>query len=507
MPLSNSFFTAFLPNPSPIVEKGKLVLTMAPTDSIPLDSSRGVPSVVAGFLVQFVVFGLLASFPVFIDAMEKDDTLGNPTKQNIAVVSSVAGGPGLIFGCLGGVVLDKVGPRPLLLGVTSALLIALLVAPTVSKSYGDLILLYSLPATLAVGFANSPVQASVGSWFDKHLALTMGITTCGGGLGSAVVPLASGALLNKYDWRTVWRLISLIDVLMATAAILISKRPHAVEMPSLSPISIRSHRSLVGDEDDKLPAARTEDDSLLQSNTSALKRSFVSADAVKDLKLTISQEFLAVAKECLTRPFVSIFISGIFFGFGYGASLFVVIPYALSFGKHANSPYSDYEKISVEKASSLYAWFGGAQAVGALVFGVCGYIAHPKAIYAISTLAVAAGCIGMAFSSTYLGLAVSFCIVGGAYAGTWSMFPAMMTERFTNSLYFGTVMGLSYVSIGIGGLAGPPVVAALSSNDVYYVALSTIAASSVIAAGVGFFCVPAAPPQGNAEEVDATLIP
>lgn len=54
----------------------------------------------------------------------------------------------------------------------------------------------------------APTSIIVGVYFERWRALVAGITSCGSGVGTLVLPPLLSMIMRKRGWRTVYRVIS-----------------------------------------------------------------------------------------------------------------------------------------------------------------------------------------------------------------------------------------------------------------------------------------------------------
>ncbi|MGX1801569.1 MFS transporter [Brevundimonas naejangsanensis] len=99
-----------------------------------------------------------------------------------------------------GRLVDRWGPRRVLLPSLIILGVAFLLAPFI-RSYWQFLALYLVMGTLAVGTNSVAYMRILSSWFDKRRGLAIGIAGSGTGLGFAYVPVLSAALVSEFGWR------------------------------------------------------------------------------------------------------------------------------------------------------------------------------------------------------------------------------------------------------------------------------------------------------------------
>jgi sugar phosphate permease len=121
---------------------------------------------------------------------------------------------GPIFGFIAGWMVDRFGPRRLMVaGILMAgiALIGLGGISTLSMFY----FFYFFNALGYVCGGPLPNQVLLSRWFDKSRGMAMGIAYLGIGLGGAVVPLLSNFLVRHFGWQMALRLLGLIIIVLA----------------------------------------------------------------------------------------------------------------------------------------------------------------------------------------------------------------------------------------------------------------------------------------------------
>ncbi len=120
-----------------------------------------------------------------------------------------------------GRLMDKYGIR--VIAVPAALMFALCTAAVSLTDTSPIyfILMYSLMGIFAVGQTPMPYSKAISSWFDKKRGLALGIAISGVGLGTALVPKFTAALINEYSWRTAYLGLALLIVVLAVPSLLL----------------------------------------------------------------------------------------------------------------------------------------------------------------------------------------------------------------------------------------------------------------------------------------------
>jgi sugar phosphate permease len=197
----------------------------------------------ASFLALFAIVGCaLYGLPFFYDFFVRD--LGW-TRQQVTsgnALSKLVVGP--VFGFAAGLLIDKLGPRRLMLaGIVMAggALIGLAGVTTLAAFY----LFYFFNALGYVSGGPLPVQVLLTRWFKDARGMAMGTAYLGIGIGGALVPLLAVALTQSFGWRGALRLLGILMILVAFPAAFFVREPPRLESEGRS-----------GDKASLLPALR-----------------------------------------------------------------------------------------------------------------------------------------------------------------------------------------------------------------------------------------------------------
>jgi len=175
-------------------------------------------AVATAFLALFSIVGFaLYGLPFFYDFFVRE--LGW-TRQQVTsgnALSKLMVGP--LFGFFAGVLVDRFGPRRLMLvGILIAglALVGLGGTTTLATFYA----FYLLNALGYVCGGPLPNQVLLSRWFDAGRGKAMGIAYLGIGVGGALVPLVAHALTEALGWRSALRVLGVLMVLVAFPAAL-----------------------------------------------------------------------------------------------------------------------------------------------------------------------------------------------------------------------------------------------------------------------------------------------
>jgi sugar phosphate permease len=170
-------------------------------------------AIATAFLALFSIVGLaLYGLPFFYDFFVRD--LGW-TRQQVTsgnALSKLVVGP--LFGFLAGTVVDRFGPRRLMLfGILIAglALVGLGGTATLAAFY----VFYLMNALGNVCGGPLPNQVLLSGWFDAGRGRAMGIAYLGIGIGGALVPLLAHELTQALGWRTALQVLGVLMVVVA----------------------------------------------------------------------------------------------------------------------------------------------------------------------------------------------------------------------------------------------------------------------------------------------------
>lgn len=212
----------------------------AATDS----RSQQLVALVASFLALFAIvgvalYGLPRFYPFFVQELgwsRQQVTSGNAYSK-IAVA--------IAFGFIAGRMVDRFGPRRLMLGgiaMAGLALVGLSYATTMTAFY----FFYAFNALGYVCGGPLPNQVLLSRWFDQGRGKAMGIAYLGIGVGGALVPLLAFKLTEAAGWRgALWWLGVLMIAVALPAAWFVREPPaaaasaRAASQHSLRPLVLR----------------------------------------------------------------------------------------------------------------------------------------------------------------------------------------------------------------------------------------------------------------------------
>ena len=190
-------------------------------------------AVTTSFLSLFSIVGFaLYGLPFFYDFFVKD--LGW-TRQQVTsgnALSKLVVGP--VFGFLAGTIVDRFGPRRLMIVGILVAGLALLGLGGVT-TLGAFYAFYLLNALGYVAGGPLPNQVLLSGWFDKARGKAMGMAYLGIGIGGALVPLAAHALTEALGFRDALRTLGVLMIVIALPAALFVKEPPGLRGTAAAP--------------------------------------------------------------------------------------------------------------------------------------------------------------------------------------------------------------------------------------------------------------------------------
>ena len=178
------------------------------------DRSRTQAYVAAtSFVTLFSIVGLaLYGLPFFYDFMVTEFGWSRARVTSGNALSKLVIGP--LFGFLVGWMIDRFGPRRLMM---SGILMAgvALIGLSYMTSLWMFYLFYIFNALGYVCGGPLPNQVLISRWFDKARGKAMGFAYVGIGLGGALVPWIAHGLVQAYGWHVALRIIGALIILLS----------------------------------------------------------------------------------------------------------------------------------------------------------------------------------------------------------------------------------------------------------------------------------------------------
>ncbi len=361
-------------------------MTTAPVKSA--SEGYGWVIVAAGAFMGCVAIGSIFSLPVFLQPMSAD-TGWSRTAISLAMTFDFIT-MGIASFCWG-MLMDRFGPRNVLLAGSSVLGLGLVLASRAS-SVEEFQFFYGVLVGAGGGAIFAPLMATVAGWFVRHRSLAVSLVSAGMGVAPMTVAPIAAVLVTKYDWRFSQLLIGLtVWVLLLPAAFLIRRAPGLTAAGG---------------------GRRAEEPRMSV-------RAALTSPQFAVLALTY---FLC----CAT----------------HSGPLFHTVSYAISCG------------LSVTAAVTIYSVEGLSGLVGRVAFGLLGDRFGAKRTFVSGLFLQAAAVGGYFFVREQLEFYSVAVVFGFAYAGIMPLYAVLMRENFPLAI-MGTLVGAGSLASSLGMALGP----------------------------------------------------
>jgi MFS family permease len=188
----------------------------------------------AAFAANFVTFGVLFSFGIFLKPfMDEFDR----SEGTVAGIFSAAVLIYYVGGAVGGRVGDRLTVRPVVAFGAVTMTVGLLLSSRATAVW-QLYLVYPPLVGIAVGCCYPPMIGVVGRWFSARRALSISIVLTGVAAGTSLGPIVSQALIEAYGWRTTLLSYGLVAAVVLGAAALLSGAPPTEEPAASVSLSV-----------------------------------------------------------------------------------------------------------------------------------------------------------------------------------------------------------------------------------------------------------------------------
>ena len=209
----------------------------------PTSAHGQIVAVLTAFLslfavVGFALYGLPRFYPYFVQELgwsRQQVTSGNAYSKIFVA---------LAFGFLAGRLVDRFGPRRLLLGgivMAGGALVGLSYVTSMSAFY----FFYTFNALGYVFGGPLPNQVLLSRWFDRARGKAMGIAYLGIGVGGALVPLLAFALTQAYGWRGALRILGVLMIAVALPIAYFVRDPAAGDGAAASAVPLQSLKTIL----------------------------------------------------------------------------------------------------------------------------------------------------------------------------------------------------------------------------------------------------------------------
>lgn len=355
--------------------------------------------VVAGaFLCMMTGYAVAYSFAAFFGPLESEF---GARRGETALVFSISAFLYFQLGLPAGLIADRTGPRPVVLG--GLLLVAAgLVVAAGATSLWQVYLGYGLGVGLGVGLSYVPSVAAVQRWFVRQRGSASGIAVAGIGVGTLIgAPLAHW-LIGSLGWRGTYLVLAALTAAGAiVSGLLVRRGPE--------------HYGLTPDGDPPSP-----------DGTNAMPTGFTLREAIR------------------SGPFWAIYVGALLLSFGLFVPFVHLAPYARDMG------------LGEGFGVLLIVLLGVGSTVGRFLFAsITGWVGR-RISFALMYLGAGAMLVMWSQSTTAPALVVFALVFGAFYGGFVAIAPSLAADYF-GGRSLGSVIGALYSGVGFGALLGSPV--------------------------------------------------
>ena len=187
-----------------------------------IDSRAGWWVVFGAFLAQTITAGVAFFVMAALLGPIVEDTGWSLTEVSYGL--TLWGLSAAIFSPLCGWLIDRFGPRRMMLFGTAVLFITTYLMAKVTALWQLYVLLCISPIG---GMSNTyiPVATVVSQWFERRRGIATGLAMLGIGVGGAVFPVIANTLAHNHGWRTAYTYIAYMTLIAFVPIALLIRSP------------------------------------------------------------------------------------------------------------------------------------------------------------------------------------------------------------------------------------------------------------------------------------------
>lgn len=353
--------------------------------------------VVAGaFICMMTGYAVAYSFAAFFRPLAMEF---GAQRGELSLVFSISAFLYFLLGFPAGLIGDRLGPRPVVVGGLLVVAAGLVVASRATTLW-QVYLGYSLGVGLGVGFSYVPSVAAVQRWFVRRRGTASGIAVAGIGVGTLIGAPLAHELMVHLGWRRTYLVLAALTVVGAVAAGMLVRSPP--DRYGLAP------------DGDPLPPPGS------------------------------VPSGLSVAEALRTGPFWAIYTGALLMSFGLFAPFVHLVPYARDVG------------LGEGFGVMLIVLLGIGSTVGRFLFASVTPWLGRRLSFAMMYVGAAVMLVMWSLSTSGPAL-IAFALVFGAfYGGFVAIAPSLAADYFGGKA-LGSVIGALYSGVAFGALLGSPV--------------------------------------------------
>ncbi len=181
--------------------------------------------VLAATLIYAIVDVPILSYGIFVKPMAKEFGWSRGVTTGAFSLYMLNVG---VFGILGGILVDRIGPKKLNL-IGGALIGIGLYLTSHAGSIWGLYIGYSFLGGIGFAFIFVPNQTTLTRWFVAKKGLALGVMFAGGGLGGLVFTPILQSCIEAYGWRVSFVILAgLVFAIAIPAALFLKKGPEEI---------------------------------------------------------------------------------------------------------------------------------------------------------------------------------------------------------------------------------------------------------------------------------------
>lgn len=355
--------------------------------------------VVAGaFLCMMTGYLVAYSFAAFFAELEGEF---GARRGEVSLVFSISAFLYFLLGLPAGLIADRTGPRPVVIGGLLLIAVGLVVASRATTLW-QVYLGYGLGVGVGVGFSYVPSVAAVQRWFVRRRGTASGIAVAGIGVGTLVGAPLAHELIGHVGWRGTYLILAALSAAGAVVSGLLVRPPP--ERYGLAP-------------DGEPPASKGAPPSIPPG--------------------------LTLREAVRTLPFWSIYVGALLMSFGLFVPFVHLAPYAIDVG------------LGEGFGVLLIVLLGVGSTAGRFLFAsVTNWLGRRLSFAAMY---VGAGLMLVMWTQSTSGPAlVVFALAFGAFYGGFVAIAPSLAADYFGGRALGSVIGALYSGVGFGALLGSP---------------------------------------------------
>ena len=393
-------------------------------------------------------------FSVFFLALQDEFDTNRAALSGAIALSQLEGG---MLGPVGGYLVDRFGPRRMMIAGMSMMGAGFLIMSQVS-SLAMFYIVFLAVISIGMSFGiRVPALVAPANWFIRKRGIAIGIALTGGGLGGLFIP-ALGWLIATYGWRTTAVVAGLsVWILGIPLATVMRRRPEEYGLlPDGQPVTQASRAG-------PLAAAASTEGSPEQAAADDLRGQIVDADFTLRHALRMPVFWLLAVAFGLRQ-------------FAVGAISLHQVPFLVDSGR------------SLEAASGIFAIVVLTSIIGRLGFGWLADRFTPRHVMAVSMVLVALGALILSnVTSDWLLLAIFIVVYAVGWGGGAVTMSAVRGAYFGRRA-FGTISGTMDFFQMFGLVLGPVYAGFIfDATESYTIAFTSFAVSAALAAVLMLF--------------------